>query len=114
VKELEVVAPGLWIRPLRLLVGDARLLKPSDMQTNRSHPVMGALIIRLHRQNLFQRSNGVRMLEILRRTPQDKCSRGMSLWEHRVQHQGCAAMVFRHFQPSMLRVEFGAHLHADK
>ena len=43
IDKLEVLAPSLWIRPLRLLVGHARFLKPSDMQTNRGHPVMGPL-----------------------------------------------------------------------
>ena len=35
-------------------------------------------------QNLFQRRDGVSMLEILRRTPQDKCLGRMSLWKRRV------------------------------
>ena len=54
VDKLQVVASSLWIRPARLLTSDPRFLKPSDMQANRSHPVVGPFIVRLDRQNLFQ------------------------------------------------------------
>src|SRR5579872_4550318 len=47
IKILEIAAPCLRIRPPRALVGDAPLLQPPDMHTNRCHPVMGPLKIRL-------------------------------------------------------------------
>jgi hypothetical protein len=94
-QELEVPAPGLWIRPPRLLVSDARFLKTSDVQTNRGDPIMRLLEVWLHGQNLLQRFEGLSVLKTLRRAPQDECPRQMSFRQRWVKHEGPAAMVFR-------------------
>src|SRR5580692_6007561 len=110
VEILEVTAPRLWIRPARVLVGDAPLLQPSDMHTNRCHPVMGPLKIRLCCQYLLQRRDGVSVLEIFRWTPQNPSPGKMSLWQCRVEFQGLLTMVFRLLHPSALRVEAEVHV----
>ena len=79
IKNLEVKGPSLWIRSLRQLVGNARFLKPSDMGTNRGHPVMGPLKIGSSCENLSERGDGLGVLEIPRRAPQDPRSSQMSL-----------------------------------
>src|ERR1700730_16386795 len=88
VEKLEVTAPSFWIRPPRVLVGDASLLQPSDMHTNRCHPVMGPLKIGLCCQNLLQCRDGVSVLEVLRWAPQNPRPGKMSLWQCRVEFQG--------------------------
>ena len=74
---------------------------------------MRLLEIRLHGQNLLQRFEGLSVLETLRRAPQDKCPRQMSLRQHGVKHQGPAAVVFRLLQPSGPRVEAEVHVRQD-
>ena len=79
VNELEVIGPGSGIREPRPLVGDVRVFKSPDMPTYRRHPVVGPLIIRLRHQNLFQCRDGIGVLEILGRAPQDECPGRVSL-----------------------------------
>jgi addiction module HigA family antidote len=69
---------NLWIlravyacsRPQRLFVCDSRFLKSSDVLANRGHAVMSPLEIRSCGQHQFQRGDGFRVLEVLRRAPQ--------------------------------------------
>ena len=48
---------------------DPRLFKAADVQTNRRHPVVRAVKIRLRRQNVFKGGDRFGVLKILRRTP---------------------------------------------
>jgi hypothetical protein len=53
------------------LIGDTRFLKPPDVHTNGSHPVMSTVEIGTRRQHAFQGPDGFRVLEILGGDPQD-------------------------------------------
>ena len=108
---LEVAGSSPRVRPQRLFVCDSRFFEPSDVHANRGHAVMSPLEIRSCGQHLFQRGDGFRVLEVLRRAPQDPRARQMSLRQHRVERQGPAAMVLRLLQPRALRVELEVHVH---
>ena len=72
IQELEIVAPGLRIRPPRTPLGGEGFFESPDVHTNGADPVVSTFIIRLRSENFFQRLNGFAMLEVLRRAPEDK------------------------------------------
>ena len=109
---LEIVGAVLRIRTLRLRVGDARLAKPPNVQTDRGHPVVGPVKIGPGGQNLFQGCNSIRVLKILRRAPEDRRPSPMSLGQPRIQREGSLAVVLGFLQPRPLRVVSEMDLHS--
>ena len=114
VEPCEVAASSLWIGPLCTLVGDAGVFQPSDMLTNRRHPVMSALEVRSGDQHLFQRRDGLRMLKVFRWAPQDPGARQLSLGQLPVERQGPAAVILGFLKPLVLRVKLKADVHRDE
>jgi hypothetical protein len=97
--ELEIVRAILRIRPHGQIVRDPRLFEPSDVQTNRRHPIVGTVEIRLRRQHPFERRDRFSVLEILRRTPEDRRPGPMALGQRGFQVERPLAVVFRLLQP---------------
>src|SRR5580704_7889812 len=84
----------------------ARMIEQSDMCEDAAETVVGMRQIVLQGQSPLEIGNRLQMLEVLRRSPEQKSARHVPLGKIRVNFEGSPAVEFRLLQPHAGRVEF--------